>query len=1010
MRMKQAVLIWAMLAALPAVAGADVIPISDVNENAPDGYPLLRGEIVTVRGVAVVGTGTLATTTDIYIQDDTGGVNVRQSDMASPVIAVGDSVEVTGRVDHATSSGRTALFVNTDYPSTRMRILNSGNPVPEPLELTPREIATGGEELEGIYAVVRDVSLAAGAYWPDCGGGSSDSYTRIADDDTLCWMWFDRSTDLCGSEAPLAVFEVTGVIVPDIQPSLREGHGVLPFERSAVLSSGPGSGFATVDPSWVSTGETVDLAFDFEADGGTLTKVQIELPVDWDFSGNPSHVELDGPAFTGATVVSTPDWVLLNNCALTGASPGTVTFLDVTAPDHAGTFVFDVATGVASGGPAYITTSPEVGVGAQADAGAILINEVYAYSGGSDGLDRAEFIELYNPGGETVDLTGWVLTDISDDGECRGSDLWAFPEGAEIAAGGYVVVAKDAKFNFSSGFHPVFGFYPDYELFDPYQQDLDWPDGLAPNMTLVSPDDGDPSESQEIRLLGGSDGDGAMGNGSPAYEAVLLYSDQTLGFLVDAVEYRSEVFLASDPCVGAEGLGGPHDSWTPGPPPRGVSLARNATSDDTDDSSVDLALVGPTPGDVNPDSDTDAPTVASATGASHNIAIVVFSEPVDPDDAVDLVNYAIGDGVMVTDVQLSRDGRTVLLYTTDRTPGVSYSIAVDGVRDISGNPMEMYSGSIYVSDATLPIEVVQEYDDQGLCLRVGETVRSVGFVTVPAGVFQPEYTSMYMQEHDGSGINVFAYGQLSEPALEGDLISATGQVVDYISSSSGAGATTEISASSISVLARGFDPIPPTVMLTGDVGHEDNEGLFVQTSGVVVSVEGFAIYIDDGSGSIQIYQNFNDLDFSVFAVGDSVRMTGVILQYDQYPPFFAGYELSPRYDYDMEILSAHYSNTADVTIDAKVLDAGAGETIEISYNAPRATQVTVRIFDLKGREVATLFDGTCLGPQRSMWDGRDDEGRRVPMGVYICHVLARNQDRGDGTNASAPIVVGAKLD
>ncbi|MCK5597509.1 MAG: hypothetical protein KAJ04_08690, partial [Candidatus Eisenbacteria sp.] len=235
------------------------------------------------------------------------------------------------------------------------------------------------------------------------------------------------------------------------------------------------------------------------------------------------------------------------------------------------------------------------------------------------------------------------------------------------------------------------------------------------------------------------------------------------------------------------------------------------------------------------------------------------------------------------------------------------------------------------------------------------------------------------------------------------------EIVDYISST-GAGATTEIEASSITVLARGFDPLPPTVMATGDVGHEDNEGLFVQTSGVVVSVEGFAIYIDDGSGSIQIYQNFNDLDFSVFAVGDNVRMTGAVLQYDQTMPYLSGYELSPRYDSDMEILEAHYSGSADIEISARVLDMSSDEAIEITYNAPKASHVTVRIFDLKGREVATVYDGICLGPQRATWNARDNEGKRVPMGAYLCHVLARDRGEGNGSNAAVPIVVGTRLD
>jgi hypothetical protein len=219
-----------------------------------------------------------------------------------------------------------------------------------------------------------------------------------------------------------------------------------------------------------------------------------------------------------------------------------------------------------------------------------------------------------------------------------------------------------------------------------------------------------------------------------------------------------------------------------------------------------------------------------------------------------------------------------------------------------------------------------------------------------------------------------------------------------------------VDASSVSILARGFSPPEPTVLKTGEVGHEDNEGLFVQTSGVVVSVEGFAIYVDDGSGSIQIYQNFNNINFEQFAVGDSVSMTGAVLQYDQSMPYLSGYELAPRYDADMEILEAHYSGSADVEISARVLDLGSDEAIEIRYNAPKASHVTVRIFDLKGREVATVYDGICLGPQRTTWDARDNAGKRVPMGAYLCHVMARDRERGNGSNAAAPIVIGRKLD
>jgi len=177
-----------------------------------------------------------------------------------------------------------------------------------------------------------------------------------------------------------------------------------------------------------------------------------------------------------------------------------------------------------------------------------------------------------------------------------------------------------------------------------------------------------------------------------------------------------------------------------------------------------------------------------------------------------------------------------------------------------------------------------------------------------------------------------------------------------------------------------------------------------------VSVEGFAFYIDDGSGTIQVYQNFSDLDFSVFAVGDRVEVTGVVLQYDLTAPYFSGYELAPRYPSDMIVLETHYTGSARLSAAAKVLDIGGGEAIEITYNAPEASRVTVRVFDLKGREVATLYDGICLGPQTTVWDGRYDGGSKVPAGVYICHVQSRERASGDGSDAAVPIVVGRKLD
>jgi len=56
----------------------------------------------------------------------------------------------------------------------------------------------------------------------------------------------------------------------------------------------------------------------------------------------------------------------------------------------------------------------------------------------------------------------------------------------------------------------------------------------------------------------------------------------------------------------------------------------------------------------------------------------------------------------------------------------------------------------------------------------------------------------------------------------------------------------------------------------------------------------------------------------------------------------------------------------------------------INFEAPEGQLAKVRIFDLRGREVANLFEGPVTGPARLEWHGRDKVGRAVPAGIYLC--------------------------
>ena len=146
----------------------------------------------------------------------------------------------------------------------------------------------------------------------------------------------------------------------------------------------------------------------------------------------------------------------------------------------------------------------------------VVLNEIYPNPSGT--YDGAEFIELYNPTGSAIDISGWVLAGTEYGEICGGEDRWQFPSGTSIPAGGFIVVAKDGA-DGDDGFFEEFGFYPDFEFFDPsfaYDDDS----ALVDNMTLL---DDDPATyyTDEITLAGGN-GYGVMCRVQPNNDGYIL--------------------------------------------------------------------------------------------------------------------------------------------------------------------------------------------------------------------------------------------------------------------------------------------------------------------------------------------------------------------------------------------------------------------------------------------------------------------------------------------------------
>ena len=59
----------------------------------------------------------------------------------------------------------------------------------------------------------------------------------------------------------------------------------------------------------------------------------------------------------------------------------------------------------------------------------------------------------------------------------------------------------------------------------------------------------------------------------------------------------------------------------------------------------------------------------------------------------------------------------------------------------------------------------------------------------------------------------------------------------------------------------------------------------------------------------------------------------------------------------------------------------------IRYLLPKQGNVELGVYDLAGKKVTTLASGLHKpGPQQVTWRRQDDQGRRLPAGVYFCRL------------------------
>jgi hypothetical protein len=83
------------------------------------------------------------------------------------------------------------------------------------------------------------------------------------------------------------------------------------------------------------------------------------------------------------------------------------------------------------------------------------------------------------------------------------------------------------------------------------------------------------------------------------------------------------------------------------------------------------------------------------------------------------------------------------------------------------------------------------------------------------------------------------------------------------------------------------------------------------------------------------------------------------------------------------------SNSTRAPASLRIAGANPASASRLSFSIPASGRVSLKVFDLQGREVRTLFEqDAAAGDFIAQWDGLDSTGLRVGRGVYFARLVS----------------------
>ena len=270
----------------------------------------------------------------------------------------------------------------------------------------------------------------------------------------------------------------------------------------------------------------------------------------------------------------------------------------------------------------------------------------------------------------------------------------------------------------------------------------------------------------------------------------------------------------------------------------------------------------------------------------------------------------------------------------------------------------------------------------------GQTVTVCGVVTTPN--YRPGGIQYYMQD-ETAGINLFASNVAFEFNI-GDVVQITGKIDHYRG-------LTEIipqKLEDIKVTGKQAPPAPLWAFYEADL-NEATEGMLVNMHNCkIVDPSKWPLAGKDatvkfirGADTIDVFID-KDMDLAGSPAPEGmVDIIGVVEQYTTKVPPDNGYEIRPRSQADFK------TSTQVIGQDPNLPDHYAlqqnypnpfNPVTTVSFDMPENAEVQIRVYDLLGRVVATLYEGKLeAGYHKFTFNAID-----LPSGVYFYRAECKN--------------------